>query len=120
MIRSVNIVEKSVIALPPVIVTGVANANKEVLPDFSTFPTTEYSGRYIFNAGAANLYYAFGVECDNVASYHGWMVPGQMLDCSNHGARVCCYSTGAIVAATTILKRNDLIGSPQMFPARNP
>lgn len=114
MIRAVNLTEKCVRAKPCAPVTVPPSASTTVLEDIVSLKGEEISGRYIFNACADNLYYAFGQDCDNVLNWHGYMAPGQQLDCSNHGMEVNVFSLAGGVATPTILRRQDLT-QPQTF-----
>ena len=115
--RVINAISKCVKTQPPKIVTANANTATDVLPSLESVGG-EYVGRYIFNAGAANAYYAFGCDCDiNSKIYHAWIVPGQQLDVSNTGERVSCMSTSALVIATTVMENKDVVNQDNIRPA---
>lgn len=96
----------------------------------------EYGNRSIFNAGTVNVYYNIGETCDPVTNYRAWIVPGQQLDCSDHGQAVYCWSgtsgvaptlvqpftltggTGGIVVPTQMIRR-DLTDGISSFAARH-
>lgn len=111
--RTVNLVEKCVVANPPsIVVIGVAGA-AEVLPTIAGV-VGEFAGRYIQNVGANPCYYAFGVNATPLV-YHGILSASQQLDCSNHGHNVSCYSALGTTIATTVLRRADNYTSPNIL-----
>jgi hypothetical protein len=116
MIRTVNKVERNIVALPARVFTLVAATSTEVLPDVSN-SKDEFSGRYIQNVGTVVLYYAFGQPCDDSIGYHGRMAVGEQLDCSNHPQAVNVYGAAGAACATTVLRRDDFV---QQTPFQNP
>lgn len=105
--RVQNACEKNIVAIPANVQTIPDSVTTDVLPNVTTDRNSEYSARYIFNAGANKAYYAFGQDCDNQKSYHGWLVAGQQLDCSNTCQRVSVYSVGGTIIAATQFRRMD-------------
>lgn len=120
--RTVNLTEKNIRPEPCLPVVVPANTSMKVLKDLTDqeFAGVEFSGRYLFNAGSDNMYYAFGGNADNVNNYNGWMVPGQQLDCSNHGAAVYVWSAAGGKCVPTVLRRIDYSNSVQVLADKHP
>lgn len=106
MLRVVSTVEKNIVNEPIPAMVIAAATSTEVLPDISKV-RGEWCTRQIFNAGANNAYYNFGGTCDSVSNFNAWLVPGQMLDCSNHPMSVNVFSTAGTTISITSLKRSD-------------
>lgn len=106
-LRISNIVERNTFDMNVPAVALVANTAKDVLPDIRN-TVEEIVARYIFNAGAANIYYRYGEDCDTVSNFNAWIAPGQMLNVETR-QRVSCVSTQNGTASITQIKRDDLI-----------
>lgn len=118
MQRTINAAEHCLFADPPQVITLAAGVAKELLENEQGVDTGEIAYRYIQNTGGDNLYYSFGLKgtdpsnpvaiADNTVNYHGYLIPGAQLDCSNHRLRVCGWSQAGTTVATTVIRRNDL------------
>jgi len=118
---------RTVVALPPQIIT-IPNGGTTGNPSDPTDPNS-YSGIqiladrrrgiypreiincYVQNVGNNNIYFTVGVlGCDNVGNYHGYLAPGQQLDCSVHRLSVWGYCTGGTSTVAILqLNNNDAI-----------
>lgn len=117
-IRILQFVERNVVAdLPKIVLvpSGVntnafqdVNGNRNVAPTIAPL-NDEVKSRIIFNCGTVNVYYCIGGTCDTTENFNGWIVPGQQLDCSDHG-RAVNVSTSAAGGqiALTFTRRKDL------------
>lgn len=105
--RVQNSCEKNIVAVPANPITVPTSVSTDVLDDVTKERNQEFAARYIFNSGANTAYYAFGQDCDNNKNYHGYLVSGQQLDCSNTCQRVSVYSVGGTTIAPTIFRRLD-------------
>lgn len=113
-------------AMAPVVIPSTG-ASTLVLPCLtfnvgqpSAYSCIEIASRYIFNAGAVNVYYNIGATCDTVSNFRAWLVPGQQLDCGDHGQVVnCCVAAGAVsgVIIPTQIIRRDLSQHGGQVPA---
>jgi hypothetical protein len=113
--RVVNVAEKTVVADPAQIIPiPGTNTSVTVLPDV-TASFDEFAGRYIFNAGANNVFYAIGQDCNATNSFNGYLVPGQQLDISNTCQRVSAAATAVSSIALTVLRRKDLSTTQNIF-----
>lgn len=106
MQRVINAVEKNVISIPMPPVPCPAGVSTQVLATLVGDPN-EYSGRYIYNAGTVNLYYAFGHTVD-ATNYEGILFPNQQFNASNCGAALYANAIGGdTIVSRTILQRRD-------------
>lgn len=116
MVRVGNVVEKIIRPDPANVVTIAAATSVDILDDLYQFKYSciEFSARYIQNLTGADLYFAFGQDCQVVGgakptkNYHGILSDRQQLDCSNHGARVSVWSAAGGDVAVTTLRRRDM------------
>lgn len=88
--------------MQPVLVA--ANLSTDLIPD-KFMLNEEIVAIYLFNAGAANVYYNFEAECDNIKSYIAWIVPGQQLAVDIRG-RVTGFSVAGSTISIGVLKRS--------------
>ena len=95
--------------LPAVVLqAGVA---KDVISESITNSSDEIVSIAIFNASVANnVYFAYGMDCDNVNNFKGYLTPGEMLNVPTR-QRVSCFCAGAGLIARTVLKRNQALGN---------
>lgn len=110
-LRSVNLVERTVVSDKTSVKNVGANVATEVLPDERIGDVISEKGevvyREIFNVGPNNAYYRFGEDADNVNNFNAYLVPGQMLEIATL-ERVSVYSAGCQIAIT-VLRRRDLV-----------
>ena len=114
-LRSVNLVERTVVSDKTAAIAVPTNVATDVLPDERMGEVISEKGevvyREIFNAGGNNAYYRFGEDCNPAAgalAYNAYLVPGQMLEVATL-ERVSVYCTGGTTIAVTVLRRRDLV-----------
>jgi hypothetical protein len=108
------VAERNVTIDPPSVITIPAATATIVLQD-ERRTNTEISQRFFQNTGANRLYYSEGVatsagaaSCDDLLNYHGYLEPGQQLDCSGHRRIVSVYSAGGTIVAATVRRRANM------------
>lgn len=117
--RVVGYSERNVDIDAPNIVAAAANTATLVLPN--EYGRGEIAQRTIQNVGANRAYYSWGMYqapaapggpirpvCDNLTLFHGYMEPGQQLDCSIHRHCVSVFSVGGTSISTTVVRRTDM------------
>lgn len=117
--RVVGYSERNVDIDAPNIVVANANTATLVLPN--EYGRGEIAQRTIQNVGANRAYYSWGMYektgaggtvtspvCDNLTLFHGYMEPGQQLDCSIHRHCVSVFSVGGTSISTTVVRRTDM------------
>ena len=110
-LRTVNLVERTVLSDKSSVINIPANTATDVFPDERLAEVISEKGevvyREIFNVGPNNAYYRFGMNCDNVNNFNAYLIPGQMLEVATL-ERVSVYSAGCQIAVT-VLRRRDLV-----------
>jgi hypothetical protein len=107
MLRVINVGERNIYPGGAKPVTVAAATSTPIFPDQTVEPKMqEIAYRYVQNVTGADLYYAFGQQCDT-SNFHGVLVDKAQLDCSNHRLSVSVYSAAGGTVAQCILFRND-------------
>lgn len=118
MMRTIHTAEKNTVQQAPRVVACAAGQAILIFPDQRYLVSQEVAYRYFQNVGANRLYYSIGVgganstvdqpvpQCDNVATFHGFLEAGQVLDCGSSLQMVSVYSPAGTTVATTLIFRN--------------
>lgn len=112
MIRTVGIIERSVLdkSLPPIVL--VANVAADIIAD-SLADEEELAGIQLYNAGVNPAYYAYGRDC-SAANYNAILAAGQMLDVQTR-QRVSMLSVAGTTIGITYLIRGDFTASKNIL-----